>query len=170
MKVTMLGFLKPDYTFDAPTEITPPLLRQLDVHGIFIDLDNTIMPWNGKAVSAEISRWLDELKAQGVKIILISNSPYRRVKIFSQTLRVPAIRLSLKPLPIAIRRTLAAQSLNRKKVLLIGDQLLTDVLAGKLAGIRTAWVKPVSTKEFIWTKYIVRRIERFFASRWKIKR
>ncbi|MGH8104373.1 MAG: YqeG family HAD IIIA-type phosphatase [bacterium] len=166
----MLGFLKPDYTFEAATEITPPLLKHLDVQCILVDLDNTLMPWNGRVFTQEVLHWLENLKAHGFKIVVISNSPWRRVKGLAQQLEVPAVKLSLKPLPIAIMRTLAAQCMSRKKVLLVGDQLLTDILAGKLAGIRTAWVKPISHKEFVWTKYVIRRIERFFARRWKIKR
>ncbi|MFN3283017.1 MAG: HAD hydrolase-like protein, partial [Pseudothermotoga sp.] len=45
------------------------------------------------------------------------------------------------------------------RVVMIGDQIFTDVLAGNWLGVYTIKVKPLSNKEFIGTK-ILRVFER----------
>ena len=42
-----------------------------------------------------------------------------------------------KPLPIGINKELKALNLKKDQVLMVGDQLITDIQAGNLAGVTT---------------------------------
>jgi putative flippase GtrA len=48
----------------------------------------------------------------------------------------------------------------RTQAIMIGDQILTDILGANRAGIDAIWVRPMSTHEFIGTKLVNRMIER----------
>ena len=48
---------------------------------------------------------------------------------------------------------------------MIGDQVMTDIIAGNRAGLHTIWVERIAEHEFVLTRQIHRRIERFVAKR-----
>lgn len=50
--------------------------------------------------------------------------------------------------------------MNKSDVLMVGDQLLTDIVAGNLAGVRTVLVKPL-VKTDKWNTRINRCVEKF---------
>ncbi|MDP3775542.1 MAG: HAD hydrolase-like protein, partial [Gemmatimonadales bacterium] len=56
-------------------------------------------------------------------------------------------------------RAMALMGTRPRETALIGDQLFTDVLGGKLLGLRTILVEPLSVREFATTR-VIRRIER----------
>jgi len=101
-------------------------------------------------------------------MVLISNSPWSRLRNLAEKLGVPAVRLALKPFPFATRKALRLLQLPREKVIFVGDQLLTDILLGKLVKVRTAWVRPISTKEFFITRWFARRLEGWLTRLWKL--
>ncbi|MFN4181830.1 MAG: HAD hydrolase-like protein, partial [bacterium] len=53
--------------------------------------------------------------------------------------------------------------LPRKEVLVIGDQLFTDVLGARLSGISSVLLPPRNEKEFFLTKIISRRLEKWLS-------
>ena len=46
---------------------------------------------------------------------------------------------------------------------MIGDQIFTDILAAKLAGVRTILVEPMTKSDFVMTKFY--RVLEFFVKR-----
>ena len=62
-----------------------------------------------------------------------------------------------KPLPFAITRKREEMGLNKNQVMMVGDQLITDMQAGNLAGVETVLVKPLVETDK-WNT----RINRFF--------
>ncbi len=164
----MLDFLKPDFVLNSVSEITPVLLREQKVEGLLVDLDNTLLPWGGNSFSKEVENWVRRTQAEGVKMVLISNSPWARLRDLAEKLGVPAVRLALKPVPFATWKALRLLRLPREKVIFVGDQLLTDILLGKLVKVRTAWVRPISPREFFITRWFARRLEGWLTRLWKL--
>mgnify|MGYP000033292519 FL=1 len=65
-----------------------------------------------------------------------------------------------KPLPIGINKELKELNLQKDQVLMVGDQLITDMQAGNLAGVATVLVKPLVETDK-WNTRINRFFEKF---------
>ncbi|HVN67260.1 MAG TPA: HAD hydrolase-like protein, partial [Candidatus Sulfotelmatobacter sp.] len=63
-----------------------------------------------------------------------------RVKYFSDTLGIPAMHLSFKPLPFAFWRSLEILKAKPEETAMIGDQLFMDILGANLLGIYSIFI------------------------------
>lgn len=125
---------------------------------ILSDLDNTLVPWNQKyRCDQRLIRWNQELNDQGVTLVIVSNNNRARILKAVQGLNVEVVDRALKPLPFVIKKYLSVQHLTKKEVIMVGDQLMTDILAGNLAGLETILVRPLVATDAKKT-----RINRFF--------
>jgi HAD superfamily phosphatase (TIGR01668 family) len=97
-------------------------------------------------------------------IAFLSNGRRARIAPLAESVGVPAFCDARKPLPFRCRKALAELGLSASETLILGDQLFTDVLCGRLVGTRTAYVRPLSKKEPIYTS-IKRPLERLLLGR-----
>ena len=74
------------------------------------------------------------------------------MKIFCRKYGIPCITHAKKPFSKGIRECLAEFGMTPGECALVGDQIFTDVIAGRLAGVYTVMVEKYAPKE-IW--YIV---------------
>lgn len=68
------------------------------------------------------------MKEHGIKVTIVSNNNERRVKLFSEPLGIPFIYKARKPMGKAFNRAVRNMELKKEDCVVIGDQLLTDVL------------------------------------------
>ena len=124
---------------------------------IISDLDNTLISWDSKKDTKELNKWLKKMKKAGFDIIVVSNNTEERVEEFCKKLNLQYVAGAKKPLTIGFKRAL--QKLNRKpeEAIILGDQVLTDVLGAKSFGVMSVLVKPIYKTDAFKT-----RINRFF--------
>jgi uncharacterized protein len=140
-------------------EIKPSVLKEQGIKGIITDLDNTLVAWNVKEATPEVVNWFKLMKDNGIKVTIISNNKEDRVKMFSEPLGTPFVFSARKPLRRAFKTAAKQMELNKEEIVVVGDQLLTDVLGGNSAGFYTILVVPiVKTDEKI--TQVNRKIER----------
>ncbi|MFB4166545.1 YqeG family HAD IIIA-type phosphatase [Virgibacillus sp. JSM 102003] len=140
-------------------DIHPALLRKKGIKGIITDLDNTLVAWDVKDATPEVIRWFEQMKEQDIKVTIISNNKQERVKLFSEPLDTPFVFSARKPLSQAFKSAAKEMKLNKEEIVVIGDQLLTDVLGGNFAGFHTILVVPIVQTDGKITR-INRKIER----------
>lgn|SRR5574344_224190 len=116
---------------------------------ILFDLDNTLAPVNIKEPTEELKKFIENLKKQ-FKIIIFSNGTKRRVKPFKETLNLDSYSFTCKPFQKNFNKILS--NYKQSEVVIIGDQLFTDIVGGNEAGITTILINPISKKDFILTK------------------
>jgi len=150
--------LTPDLFVDRVEEIAPATLAAWGVRGAIVDLDNTLVPWNTADVSPPVRAWVDSLKS-AFSVCVLTNNYTRRASSVAEILGVPIIKGALKPAPPAFRGALRLLGVTADRAVVVGDQIYTDVLGGKLLGMRAVLVTPLSTREFPTTR-IVRFLER----------
>lgn len=155
----MLSKFLPNQHVKSVFEIKPEALTEQGVKGIITDLDNTLVAWDKKEATPEIIEWFQQLKEANIKVTIISNNNRERVKLFSEPTGVPFVYDARKPLPRAFRQAAADMGLAKEDIAVVGDQILTDVLGGNLAGFNTILVVPVVKTDGKITK-INRKIER----------
>ena len=118
-------------------------------HGfkVFIfDFDNTLAPWGSYQILPENEELLRDLSKKA-RVLIASNARRREVKTDFEV-----IWRSYKPLGCKVRRRLREMKVDFRRVVVIGDQLFTDVFFGSLLGAYTIKVKPIQEEEAFITK------------------
>lgn len=168
----MLKKFLPDQHAKSIFEITPESLKDKGIKGIITDLDNTLVEWDRPNATPKLIKWFEEMKHSNVKITIVSNNNDSRVRAFSEPLNIPFIPLARKPLGRAFNRALLEMGLKKEETVVIGDQLLTDVLGGNRSGFRTILVVPVAQTDGFFTRFnrmIERRILNWFRKKGMIQ-
>jgi len=73
--------------------------------------------------------------------------------------------MAVKPLPVGCWRAARKLGLARRQTAMVGDQLFADVVAGKLAGVKTILVRPIHPEEEPWFTRLKRPLERAVLAR-----
>lgn len=152
--------LRPDVRAQSVSEVTPESLRARGIDGVLVDLDDTLMSSSASEPALGVLDWLTSLKSAGIGVAILSNGQRDRVAAFARLAGVPAIAMAGKPFASSFRRGL--ELLGQPPVArtaMIGDQLFTDVLGAKRAGLTTILVRPLSKGKLPHTR-LARRLER----------
>ncbi len=148
------------------SEVDPAELKSLGIRAVLLDLDNTLVPWQGHDVPEDVLDWLERLRAAGLRLYLVSNTRFgRRLRQLSERLQIPCVRRAWKPRRRGFRNALAALSVAPEHTAMVGDQMFTDVLGGNRLGLYTIMVRPMARREFVGTKvsrFVERRLLRRF--------
>lgn len=134
--------LVPDKIFAHISRITPALLAREGVKGLALDVDETLAEKKRPLPLGDIRDFVQEMRAAGVRMHIVSNNHGRRVARFAQALSLPAIANACKPAPFAFSAAVRAMGLQKNEVAAVGDQIFTDVCGGHLAGLRVWLVAP----------------------------
>ncbi|MCK1996496.1 YqeG family HAD IIIA-type phosphatase [Psychrobacillus psychrodurans] len=133
--------------------ITPELLKDKGIKAIITDLDNTLVEWDRPDATPKLIEWFACIKAAGIQVTIVSNNNELRVKSFADPLGIPFIFKARKPLGKAFLQALSIMSVKREEVVVIGDQLLTDVFGGNRLKLHTILVIPVAKSDGFVTKF-----------------
>ncbi len=152
--------LRPDVRLDTLSEVTPDLLRGLGASFALLDLDDTLIASGGDATADGMHEVVAALKAAGLGVAILSNGSHERVHHMGRLLGVPGIAMAGKPFAWAFRRALRLlPGATPATTAMIGDQLFTDVLGAKRAGLVTVLVRPLTQGKLPHTRF-ARRLER----------
>ena len=149
----MLNLFLPNNHLNTIYDITPAMLHDAGKKGIIVDLDNTLVPWNVHHATEEVIGWLDEMKNAGIHVTIFSNNGADRVTVFAEPLGAQFIYGAKKPLRRAFLRAQKMMGLKKSEIVVIGDQLLTDVLGGNRVGFDTILVTPIVQSDAPITKF-----------------
>lgn len=150
----------PDEVVSSVTCIRPERLIQQGVRAVLLDLDNTLVPWQGVSVPEEVRSWIHAMKQAGLQLCLVSNSrKRRRIQVLAKKLDIAYVPRAFKPRRYALRQALDQLGAKPNQAVMVGDQLFTDVWGGNRMGMRTILVKPMARREFVGTK-VSRLLER----------
>jgi uncharacterized protein len=132
-------------------------LHDQGFRGLIVDLDNTLMGFRQTELEADHLKWVQEAHERGFRMVMVSNNFTERVTGIAAQLSIACVPNALKPLPFGMQRAVRLLGLPRRQIAVVGDQLFTDVLSGKLCGLYTILTEPIEAKDFPVTK-----IFRFF--------
>jgi uncharacterized protein len=163
----------PDEHVKSILDITPEHLRGLGVKGIITDLDNTLVEWDRPTATPQLIKWFEEMKKSNILVTIVSNNRSKnRVKVFSDPLEIPFIFQAKKPMVQAFHKATSQMNLKKEETVVIGDQLLTDVLGGNRGGFHTILVVPVAQTDGFFTKFnrfVERRLLNWFRKKGMIQ-
>ena len=149
----MLKHFLPNQHVKSILDINPKDLQEKGIKGIITDLDNTLVEWDRPNATPRVIKWFEEMKKNQIKVTIVSNNNEKRVKSFSDPLDIAFIFRAKKPLSLAFHRAAKQMNIKKEEIVVIGDQLLTDVLGGNRGGFHTILVVPVAQTDGIATKF-----------------
>ena len=156
----MFRLLMPHLRVESVLELGVRRLRDLGLDALLLDVDCTLKSYCAEAVGAEVAAWLNQLRAAGVGLCLLSNGRAARIRRFALGLDLPFVAKACKPLPFGCRRAIRKMGFDPKRTALVGDQLFADVMAGRLAGLLSILVRPMRPQEEPWYTRMKRPLER----------
>lgn len=129
------------------TEITPKMLLKFKVSCILLDIDNTVKPYGDDKPYDGVLQWIEQMQKNGIKLMLFSNNYKNTVEPFAKSVGLPFASFCLKPSPIGFIRARLAFNKPLNEILVVGDQLFTDIFGAKLLHMKTLLVDPVDEEK-----------------------
>ena len=96
-------------------------------------------------------QWLEKMKTTDIQLCVVSNSHNDRVPRFCQAYGLDCITHAKKPFPKGIWKCLEKYLIPPSHCALAGDQIFTDTMGARCAGIQAILVKPIHNHNF-WLK------------------
>ena len=129
------------------TEITVEELREMGVVGLLLDVDNTLTAHDSQELSSAVADWRETVMRAGMRPLIVSNGKKKRVQPFAKRLGLPFTASAAKPLPFGFWRAARSLGLKRRRCVVIGDQIFTDVLGANLFGVPCIFVFPMEMEK-----------------------
>ncbi|MCV3295705.1 MAG: YqeG family HAD IIIA-type phosphatase [Oenococcus sp.] len=164
----MRTIFEPTYRVKRVWGISPKALQLRGITTVLADLDNTLVAWNRPEGDLDFFDWHAKLQEAKINLIVVSNNSTARVKRAVTALGVPFESWSWKPLPRGIKKTLRDFDLSKDEVIMVGDQITTDIIASNLAGVRSVLVQPLTETDGFPTR-INRQIAKIVTGRKEIR-
>lgn len=134
----------PHNFYKSVLDIRPEDLTRRGITLLLADLDNTLVPYKTPLPTEELKRWREELNAGGVELFLLSNSRKPgRPKRFADALGIDFIGHAGKPKRGGFLAAMERTGRTPAQTAIVGDQIFTDILGGRRAGITALLVRPI---------------------------
>ena len=117
-------------------DIEPAFFQKHQISILFVDLDNTLDAYHQLHPTKKARDLKDELAKAGIEIIVVSNNTSKRVSTYAKELGVRYAGSLYKPFSFKLKKFIKKHNIDLSKVMMIGDQIITDVACGNGAGIR----------------------------------
>jgi len=150
-------YFYPDYYFDDIYMITPQLLHDRGIRGLICDIDNTLEPYETAAPSDRVLDWINNMAEEGISVAFVSNNNRERVELFNRDLGFFASAKSGKPFGKHLIAAMKHMGTDISTTAMVGDQVFTDIFAGKRLKMLSILVKPINDKRTLFF-----RIKRYF--------
>ena len=157
-----MAFLKPDRYFSRISRID--IERDLlgcGFESVLMDVDNTILTRDTHEVPRDVGVWLARARDAGLDFCLVSNNWHEGVYQLAERLELPIVAKAVKPLPPAFLMALRKIGAKRATTVVIGDQLITDVLGAHFLGMTAYMLQPLVEQDLPHT-LMLRHVERLF--------
>lgn len=132
-------------------------LKKEGITCLIFDLDNTLALIEERECPKRTKDLIKKLQSDFL-IFIISNNVKSRIAPYKRELGVDAVSLAMKPLTIGLKRIKLRYHLKKKEMVMIGDQIVTDILSGNKFNIKTILVDPLGEKDLKITS-LNRKIE-----------
>jgi len=147
--------LFPDHRYPSLAEVPIEEFAEKGIKGALLDIDNTLVEYSiYDEIPEENLKWLERAKAAGVKCLLYSNASQWKIEKVMKVSNLPGVPKVYKPSYALLKVALAKIDCTKDEVILIGDQVCTDILGGNLGGVITVLVEPLTEKDWPGTKLL----------------
>ncbi len=151
----------PDYHVNTIYDLDFAAIKKSGIRLLLIDVDNTLIPYDKFSADEALIELMERLKTLGFFIVFVSNNRFHRIRFFAKPLNISFVSNAKKPLKRGFKKAMRfyEKPVAKTEVLVIGDQLMTDVYGAKRTGLKVALVTPIKLKTERWYTRINRKVE-----------
>lgn len=147
--------LTPRRLFESYQDVTPEILRESGVTLLLSDLDYTLAPKSCRRPDQNLRDWIAGIKAAGIEVMIVSNNRSgQRVEEFCGDLGIGYQGHAGKPSTRGLRAAMERTGTSPDHTAMLGDKLLTDMLAANRAGVLALMVEPLGGAVTLWQKVL----------------
>ena len=145
--------LYPKAYFEKVEDITIQFLIKNKLKVLILDVDNTLVDYE-KNLSESIINWAKELKGQGTKLYILSNSNDKaKVKRIAETIDIPYEYFGIKPLNRGFLKIQKVVQEKPEQIAVVGDQIFTDIIGANRCKMFSILVDQIDEKDFWYTSW-----------------
>jgi uncharacterized protein len=150
----------PTWTAASVTAIDASFFEAHGVRGVILDLDNTLVPWRGVEIPADVADWVRRMRAASLRLCIVSNTHRPgRLRQLAAAFEIPYVPGSTKPRRRGFLQAAEMMGVTVDECAVVGDQVMTDIWGGNRCGMLTVLVDRLSDREFVGTRWINRSLE-----------
>ena len=143
----------PDAYFKRVEDIDIEFLNKHKIKALLLDVDNTLVD-HTKKMTESVIKWAKELKGQGVKLYILSNTnDKKKIQSIVKKIDIPYQLFAMKPLKRGFKKAQKELGEKSENIAIVGDQIFTDIIGGKRCNIYTILVEPIQEKDFWYTAW-----------------
>ena len=143
--------LYPKKYYKSVKDITIDFLREKNLKGLILDVDNTLLDYYRK-IPDGVEEWINNLKNGNIKCCILSNTNKKdKVEYIAKRLNLPYVYFAKKPCKSGFLKAKEILKLENKNIAVIGDQIFTDVIGGNRCKMYSILVEPISKKDILMT-------------------
>lgn len=160
--------LYPDLYLKKVEDITIEILIKNKIKLLILDVDNTLIDYY-KNLSESIINWAKEMKGQGIKLYILSNTnDKKKVEEVAEKIDVQYKHFGMKPLKKGFNYISKQLKIKSENIAVVGDQIFTDILGGNRCKMFTILVDPINNRKDYWYTAWKRPIENKIKMKYKI--
>ena len=147
--------LLPDLIAGDVFSIDYQKLYDLGYRGLLFDIDNTLVHHNDDS-TPEVDALFQKIHEIGFKVLMLSNNSEERILRFLKNIDAMYICEADKPNPAAYEEACRMLGLEKEQVIMIGDQLFTDIRGANRCGISSIlvhFIRVPGEKWLGWHRY-----------------
>lgn len=158
--------LTPEFIFRRVECIRPEFLAAQGIRALVLDVDNTLTGDGSQQLEPPVQAWLDEMRAAGIRLTIVSNNTPGRVRPFAERIGLDWVPLACKPLPVGLAVARRRLGVAKKQMAMVGDQIYTDRMAAGLYGVPCLYLLPRTPHDKSAGVRFKRRLEPFWVGRY----
>ncbi|MBQ2269522.1 MAG: HAD-IIIA family hydrolase, partial [Bacteroidaceae bacterium] len=112
------------------------------IRGLIFDIDNTLVA-HGKDSTKEVDELFKKLYDMVFSTLLLSNNSVARIEKFNTNIKTLYIADAQKPSTTGFHKALSMLGMKASEVVVIGDQVFTDIYGANCSGLPCILVKYV---------------------------
>lgn len=162
-----MRWVQPDHVAGSIHDVDYDHLVSEGVRAVLYDLENTLCPWRQWELDAPTWSLLRGLGRRGIRVGVVTNAslPHHHPLVVAlEAEGVVVVDSARKPLQGGFRAALRRLGIPPAEAAMVGDQVLTDILGGRWAGLTTVLVAPRGPEES-WPTKVNRTLERLLGRR-----
>ncbi|AKU79744.1 YqeG family HAD IIIA-type phosphatase [Spiroplasma turonicum] len=144
-KSLLLNYFKPSIYLESYKKVNLASLKNSGIKLLLCDMDNTLIGWNQRVPSNDVLNFIKNVHYHNMEFVLFSNNIRSRVENFAKKAGIDNYFWDCKK-PLLGKMKLIKKLFDYKEeeMILIGDQLVTDVLVANRAHIKSILISPIN--------------------------
>jgi len=132
-------------------DIDLDFFKKIGVKYLFIDLDNTLDSPHTEIPSERVIQLFKKMVDFGLIPVITSNNTKERVALYASILGVRYMYRTCKPFVFRLKDYIKSENITNKSVIIIGDQIVTDIICANRLKVKSILTNPLVEKELLVT-------------------